>query len=59
MPLFQCKSIMPGKQGNPKNNIRGVGSQTKPGIGIIVNDGGGACNTSGTDVREEPVHRFV
>lgn len=51
-PLYLRKSILLVKKGNPKN-IRGVEDLTKPGIGIIVNDGGGTSNTSGTGVWED------
>ncbi|HGG6426848.1 TPA: substrate-binding domain-containing protein [Salmonella enterica subsp. enterica serovar Kottbus] len=51
-PLYLRKSILLVKKGNPKN-IRGVEDLTRPGIGIIVNDGGGTSNTSGTGVWED------
>ncbi|EPQ7464100.1 substrate-binding domain-containing protein [Escherichia coli] len=51
-PLYLRKSIFLVKKGNPKN-IRGIEDLTKPGIGIIVNDGGGTSNTSGTGVWED------
>lgn len=51
-PLYLRKSILLVKKGNPKN-IRGVEDLTKPGVGIIVNDGGGTSNTSGTGVWED------
>lgn len=51
-PLYLRKSILLVKKGNPKN-IRGIDDLTRPGIGIIVNDGGGTSNTSGTGVWED------
>lgn len=51
-PLYLRKSILLVKKGNPKN-IKGVEDLTRPGIGIIVNDGGGKSNTSGTGVWED------
>ncbi|MGT3282391.1 substrate-binding domain-containing protein [Yersinia enterocolitica] len=51
-PLYLRKSILLVKKGNPKN-IRGIEDLTRPGIGIIVNDGGGTSNTSGTGVWED------
>ncbi|MFJ2996453.1 substrate-binding domain-containing protein [Raoultella planticola] len=51
-PLYLRKSILLVKKGNPKN-INGVDDLTRPGIGIIVNDGGGTSNTSGTGVWED------
>jgi len=51
-PLYLRKSILLVKKGNPKN-IRGVEDLARPGIGIVVNDGGGTSNTSGTGVWED------
>lgn len=51
-PLYLRKSILLVKKGNPKN-ISGLDDLSKPGIGIIVNDGGGTSNTSGTGVWED------
>ncbi|EKB2995444.1 substrate-binding domain-containing protein [Salmonella enterica] len=51
-PLYLRKSILLVKPGNPKN-IRGIEDLTRPGTGIIVNDGGGTSNTSGTGVWED------
>ncbi|EAA9055345.1 accessory colonization factor AcfC [Salmonella enterica] len=51
-PLYLRKSILIVKKGNPEN-IRGIEDLTRPGIGIIVNDGGGVSNTSGTGVWED------
>lgn len=51
-PLYLRKSILLIKKGNPKN-IRGVEDLIRLGIGIIVNDGGGTSNTSGTGVWED------
>lgn len=51
-PLYLRKSILLVKKGNPKN-IKGVQDLAQPGIGIIVNDGGGTSNTSGTGVWED------
>lgn len=51
-PLYLRKSILLVKKGNPKN-IRGIDDLTRTGTGIIVNDGGGTSNTSGTGVWED------
>ncbi len=51
-PLFLRKSILLVKKGNPKN-IKGIEDLLEPGIGIIVNDGGGSSNTSGTGLWED------
>lgn len=51
-PLYLRKSILLVKKGNPKN-IQGVEDLTRPGVGVIVNDGGGTSNTSGTGVWED------
>ncbi len=51
-PLYLRKSILLVKKGNPKK-IRGIDDLTKPGTGVIVNDGGGTSNTSGTGVWED------
>jgi len=51
-PLALRKSILLVKKGNPKN-IKGIKDLARPGIGIIVNDGGGKSNTSGTGVWED------
>lgn len=51
-PLYLRPSILLVKKGNPKN-IRGIEDLTRPGVGIIVNDGGGTSNTSGTGVWED------
>lgn len=51
-PLYLRQSILLVKKGNPKN-IKGIEDLTRQGIGIIVNDGGGTSNTSGTGVWED------
>lgn len=51
-PLYMRKSILLVKKGNPKN-IRSIEDLSRPGTGIIVNDGGGKSNTSGTGVWED------
>lgn len=51
-PLYLRPSILLVKKGNPKN-IRGIEDLMRPGIGIVVNDGGGTSNTSGTGVWED------
>lgn len=51
-PLYLRKSILLVKKGNPKN-IKSIDDLTRAGIGIIVNDGGGTSNTSGTGVWED------
>lgn len=51
-PLYLRQSILLVKKGNPKN-IKGIEDLTRQNIGIIVNDGGGTSNTSGTGVWED------
>lgn len=55
-PLVLRKSILLVKKGNPKN-IKSIEDLARPGIGIVVNDGGGKSNTSGTGVWEDIVGR--
>lgn len=50
--LFTCVKYFTGKERQSKN-IQGIDDLTRPGIGIIVNDGGGTSNTSGTGVWED------
>ncbi|HHU4047288.1 TPA: substrate-binding domain-containing protein [Enterobacter cloacae] len=51
-PLYMRKSILLVKKGNPKN-IQSIEDLTRAGTGIIVNDGAGKSNTSGTGVWED------
>lgn len=51
------EAIILVKKGNPKN-IKGMADLLKPGIGIVVNDGAGVSNTSGTAVWEDSVGRM-
>lgn len=51
-PLALRKSILLVKKGNPKK-IKSIEDLARPGIGIIVNDGAGKSNTSGTGVWED------
>ncbi|MFJ7174733.1 substrate-binding domain-containing protein [Citrobacter freundii] len=51
-PLYLRKSILLVKPGNPKN-IKRIEDLTRPGTGIIVNDGAGTSNTSGTGLWED------
>lgn len=57
IPLYLRKSIILVKKGNPKN-IQSIEDLTNNGIGIIVNDGGGRSNTSGTGVWEDIAGRI-
>ncbi|GIB65406.1 accessory colonization factor AcfC [Vibrio cholerae] len=56
-PVFMREAIILVKKGNPKN-IKGMADLLKPGIGIVVNDGAGVSNTSGTAVWEDSVGRM-
>ena len=55
-PLYLRPAIILVKKGNPKN-IQGLTDLTKPGIGIVVPEGAGISNTSGTGVWEDMIGR--
>lgn len=55
-PLYLRPAIILVKKGNPKN-IQGLTDLAKPGVGIVVPDGAGVSNTSGTGVWEDMVGR--
>lgn len=55
-PLYLRPAIILVKKGNPKN-IQGLTDLTKPGIGIVVPEGAGVSNTSGTGVWEDMIGR--
>ncbi|MCU6161718.1 substrate-binding domain-containing protein [Enterobacter bugandensis] len=52
MPLYMRESILLVKKDNPKK-IKRIEDLSRPGIGIVVNDGAGKSNTSGTGVWED------
>ncbi|MGL5289061.1 MAG: substrate-binding domain-containing protein [Aeromonas sp.] len=55
-PLYLRPAIILVKNGNPKN-IQGLRDLAKPGVGIVVPDGAGISNTSGTGVWEDMIGR--
>ena len=55
-PLYLRPAIILVKKGNPKN-IKGLADLAKPGIGIVVPEGAGVSNTSGTGVWEDMIGR--
>lgn len=55
-PLYLRPAIILVKKGNPKN-IRGLTDLAKSGVGIVVPDGAGVSNTSGTGVWEDMIGR--
>ncbi|MEG0006612.1 MAG: substrate-binding domain-containing protein [Aeromonas sp.] len=55
-PLYLRPAIILVKKGNPKN-IQGLTDLAKSGIGIVVADGAGTSNTSGTGVWEDMIGR--
>ncbi|MGL4722012.1 MAG: substrate-binding domain-containing protein [Desulfovibrionaceae bacterium] len=56
-PLYLHKAIILVKEGNLKK-IKGMQSLVQPGLKIVVNDGAGISNTSGTGVWEDIVGRM-
>ena len=55
--LYLHKAIIITQKGNPKK-IQGIRSLLKPSINIVVNDGAGISQTSGTGVWEDIVGRL-
>lgn len=55
-PLYLRPAIILVKKGNPKN-IQGLTDLAKLGVGIVVPDGAGVSNTSGTGVWEDMIGR--
>lgn len=55
-PLYLRPAIILVKKGNPKN-IHSLTDLAKPGVGIVVPDGAGVSNTSGTGVWEDMIGR--
>ena len=55
--LYLHKAIILVQQGNPKN-ITGIRSLLKPSFNIVVNDGAGVSQTSGTGVWEDIVGKL-
>lgn len=55
-PIYQRRAIILVKKGNPKN-ITGLKDLAKKDIGIIVPEGMGKSNTSGTGVWEDMIGR--
>lgn len=55
-PLYQRRAIILVKKGNPKN-ITGLRDLANKNVGIIVPDGMGKSNTSGTGVWEDMIGR--
>jgi accessory colonization factor AcfC len=55
-PLYLRPAIILVKKGNPKQ-IRRLTDLTKPGIGIVIPDGAGVSNTSGTGIWEDMMGR--
>lgn len=56
-PLYLHRAIILVQKGNPKK-ITGIRSLLKPSMNIIVNDGAGISQTSGTGVWEDAVGRL-
>ncbi|MGL4827291.1 MAG: substrate-binding domain-containing protein [Vibrionaceae bacterium] len=56
MPIYLRPAIILVKKGNPKK-IKGLMDLTRPGIGIVVPEGSGKSNTSGTGVWEDMIGR--
>ncbi|MEG0007339.1 MAG: substrate-binding domain-containing protein [Aeromonas sp.] len=55
-PLYLRPAIIIVKKGNPKN-IKDLTDLASPGIGVVVADGSGISNTSGTGVWEDMIGR--
>ena len=56
-PIYMRPAAIAVQKGNPKN-IRGVADLLKPGMRIVVVEGAGVYNTSGTAVWEDVVGRL-
>jgi len=55
-PLYLRPAVILVKKGNPKK-ITGLIDLSKPGVGVVVPDGAGISNTSGTGVWEDMIGR--
>lgn len=55
-PIYMRPAIMMVQEGNPQN-IQSIRDLMKPGMRIVVTDGAGVSNTSGTGVWEDIVGR--
>jgi accessory colonization factor AcfC len=55
-PIYVRPAIVAVKKGNPKH-IRGFDDLLRPGVRIVVTDGAGVANTSGTGVWEDVAGR--
>ncbi|MCF8483490.1 MAG: substrate-binding domain-containing protein [Rhodospirillum sp.] len=55
-PIYTRPSVIAVKKGNPKG-ITGIGDLTRPGMRIVVTEGAGVYNTSGTGVWEDVIGR--
>ncbi|MDP9802960.1 substrate-binding domain-containing protein [Acinetobacter calcoaceticus] len=56
MPIYIRPAIIAVKKGNPKK-IKGINDLLRPNMKIIVTEGGGVANTSGSGVWEDIVGR--
>lgn len=56
-PIYIRPTIIAVKKGNPKN-IKGFDDLLKPGVKIVVTEGSGVYNTSGTGVWEDVAGRL-
>ena len=56
-PLYIRRAVITVQKGNPKQ-IRGFDDLLKPGVRIVVTDGSGVSNTSGTGVWEDIAGRL-
>ena len=56
-PIYIRPAVIAVQKGNPKN-IRGIADLLKPGLKIIVTEGGDNYNTSGTGVWEDVAGRL-
>ncbi|MGV8931155.1 MAG: substrate-binding domain-containing protein [Luteimonas sp.] len=56
-PLYIRRSVILVQKGNPKH-ISGIADLMKPGIRIVVTEGAGVANTSGTGVWEDVAGRL-
>ena len=56
-PLFIRRTVLVVQKGNPKN-IKGFNDLLKPGMRVIVTEGKGVYNTSGTGVWEDVAGRL-
>ena len=56
-PIYIRPAVIAVKKGNPKN-IQGIADLLKPGMKIVVTEGSGVSNTSGTGVWEDVAGRL-